>query len=491
MRTIICFLLALIIGILQSCTKEGKNLTSPDISSESPNLSLESESVSIEGETLAFPEAEGFGRFAEGARGVESPEVYKVENLDDSGPGSFRDAVSEPGRFVTFNVSGIIYLQSPVSIAPNITIAGQSAPGDGVVLYGQKVSFTGADNTISRYLRIRLGNSSELSKNTDASGIAHGKNIILDHMSISWGLDEVFSINWDQKGFEPDNITIQNSIIAQGLHRHNHSAGGLMQSENGHISILKSLYISNKTRNPKVKGKSEYINNIVYNYGNKDNPKGHSVSGAAYIMGGSAMISQVNIINNYFIGGPLTLDDETTPFSRGTETFYLYADGNYFDNNKNGVLDGSLVPENITGYPGIPVDNFKEDPFNYPAETMLSASDAFQYVKKNSGANFPKRDKVDKLLIEELESKGTLGMYVYRESDIPLPNNGLGKYKSGETLEDTDSDGIPDLWEDYLELDSNDASDALVESDDYPGYLNIEAYINLLPHKEVVGGEIR
>lgn len=430
-------------------------------------------------QVLAFPQAEGFGKYAAGARGVKNPEIYIVNTLNDSGPGSFREAVSKPGRFVIFKVNGIINLQSEINVASNLTIAGQTAPGNGVVLYGQKVSFTGANNTIARFLKIRLGNVANNSKNTDVSGISNGKNMILDHMSFAWGLDEVFSINWNKngKGFEPDSITVQNSIIAQGLHFHNHSAGGLIQSKNGHISILKNLFVSNKTRNPKVKGKNEFINNIVYNYGNKNNSKGHTVSGAGYIMGGSEMDSKANIINNYFISGPLTLDDEVTPFSRGTETFHLYASGNYFDGNKNGKLDGNLVTEDSLGYPGI--TNFKSSPFSYPFnDPSLSATQAFEYVKENVGAYYPKRDSVDSLLISELSSKGRKGMYVFEESDLLFSNNGLGKYKKTSPSNDSDGDGIPDKWEDKLGLDASKSSDALKYGSECKEYLNIERYIN-------------
>lgn len=428
---------------------------------------------------LAFPEAEGFGKYSTGARGVANPEVYIVSNLNDSGPGSFRDAVSQPGRFVVFSVSGIINLQSPVSISPNLTIAGQTAPGKGIVLYGQKVSFTGANNTIARYFRIRLGNSSNLSKNTDASGIANGKHIMLDHMSFSWGLDEVFSINWDNKGFEPDSITIQNSIIAQGLHRHNHSAGGLIQTTNGHISILKSLYESNKTRNPKVKGKNEFVNNVIYNYGNQGNTYGHTVSGDGYIMGDSAGESQVNIINNYFVAGPLNVDNQATPFSRGTSTFHLYQSGNYYDNNKNGALDGSLVPQNTTAFPGNTPVQFMNAPFAYPFSTpSLSAAQAFYHVLQNAGANFPHRDQVDDLIISEVSSKGTQGLYVYTENDLPLANNGLGNYPAYQVARDSDSDGIPDSVEIKMGLNPRDATDALKVNKYCKNYLNIEVYIN-------------
>ncbi|MBO9618732.1 MAG: hypothetical protein J7539_06800 [Niabella sp.] len=435
--------------------------------------------IALAGErTPAFPDAEGFGRFATGARGADSASVYVVANLNDSGPGSFRDAVSKPGRFVVFDVTGIITLKSNVSVAANTTIAGQTAPGKGIVLYGRKVTFTGANNAIVRNIRIRLGANDGASRSDDASGVANGKNMIFDHVSFSWGQDEVFSINWDNKGYEPDSITLQNCIVAQGLHKVNHSAGGLIQTA-GKISILKSLYISNKTRNPKVKGINEFVNNIVYDWGNLGNPMGHTVSGDGYIMGGSAGVSQVNIINNYFIAGPLT-PDRATPFSRGTGTFYLYASGNYFDRNKNGSLDGALVPADSIGYPGIEPQNFMPNPYPYPFSTpAMSAADAFKYVAKEAGAAYPHRDDVDKLLIEELRSAGLQGRYVYTESDLPLANGGLGDFPFADPHKDSDGDGIPDVWERKLGLNP-EAKDALLRSTADPRYLNIEVYLNTL-----------
>ncbi|WP_374446406.1 hypothetical protein [Epilithonimonas sp.] len=434
----------------------------------------------IHSKTIAFPGAEGFGKFAKGARAAAKPEVYIVSNLNDSGKGSFRDAVSSPGRFVVFSIGGIIALKSPVTVSKNITIAGQTAQGKGIFLYGEKVSFSGADDTIARYLKIRLGNKNKPSNNTDASGISNGKNIMLDHLSISWSMDEVFSINWDKRGTEPDSITLQNSIIAQGLHLYNHSAGGLIQT-NGSISIIKNLYASNKTRNPKVKGKNEFINNIIYNFGNLGNTKGHTVSGDGYIMGGSVQKSEANIINNYFIGGPLTLEDRKTPFSRGTNTFHLYESGNYFDNNKNGILDGHLVPHNSEGFPGETPVVFNNSPFQYPdSKTSLSASQAFNFVIKNAGASFPKRDDVDELIISEVQSLGRKGTYVFTENDLPLANNGVGDFPKTIALKDSDSDGIPDAAEVKMGLNPIDPADALQPNKKEKNYLNIEVYINNL-----------
>jgi Rieske Fe-S protein len=434
-------------------------------------------------QTVAFPGAGGFGRYATGARGAASPSVYIVTNLNDSGPGSFRDAVSQPGRFVTFAVGGIITLQTNVQVAPNVTVAGQTAPGDGIVFFNKRITFTGSNNTICRYLRVRLGSTGN--KGNDASGLANGSNIILDHMSFSWGMDEVFSINWDSKGTAPDNITVQNSIIGQGLHRDNHSAGGLIQTpDGGKVSLLQNLYISNKTRNPKVKGINEFVNNVVYDWGNGNRLgaiPNYGWSGEAYIMGGSAGVSEVNIINNYFVGGPLTPPAENTPFTRGTGTFNLFGSGNYFDNNRNGVLDGAPVPYDSVGYPGIVRAGFRIQPFAYPAANpTMTAAQAYQFVIDNAGVNYPRRDQVDGLLIDEVRSKGTQGFYVYNETDLPFSNGGLGDVFGAPAPLDTDRDGMPDAWEDAHGLNKNSAADALTASTTNAPYLNLEVYVNSL-----------
>lgn len=438
----------------------------------------------LKAQTPAFPGAMGFGRYATGARGVSTRQVYLVTNLNNSGSGSFRDAVSQPGRIVVFRVGGIINLSSDVVVSPNVTIAGQTAPGTGIVLFNKRVTFSGANNVICRYLRIRLGATSNSGK--DASGFSNGSNMIFDHLSVTWGMDEVFSINWDNKGNNPDNITIQNSIIGQGLHRENHSAGGLIQpSTGGKISIIRNLYTSNKTRNPKVKGVNEFVNNIVYNWGNANRlgtTMNYGWSGEAYIMGGdSAGESFVNIINNYFVGGPSTRPTTTTPFSSGNANFNLYGSGNYFDNNKNGVLDGTLVPYNTTGYPTGDASSLKTTPYNYPQQSpALTAAQAYQKAIDSVGACFPMRDEVDQIIINDLSSKGTSGIYVYRETDLPLTNGGLGIVSSGTAPADSDNDGMPNAWETANGLNPNNAADATAFSTQVPGYLNIEVYINSL-----------
>lgn len=162
--------------------------------------------ATLQAQQLAFPGAEGFGRYATGGR---TGSVYHVTNLNDDGPGSFRDAVSSPNRIVVFDVAGVIRINSRISVSPNLYIAGQTAPGEGVTIYGNGLSFSGADNTICRYLRVRMGINGQ--KRADAIGISHGKNMIFDHVSAAWGRDETFSIS----GKHPEDITIQNSIISQ------------------------------------------------------------------------------------------------------------------------------------------------------------------------------------------------------------------------------------------------------------------------------------
>jgi hypothetical protein len=415
----------------------------------------------ISAQTLAFPGADGFGRFAKGARAAGTPSIYHVTNLNDSGTGSFRDAISQPNRIVVFDVGGIIKISTRLVFSKNLTIAGQTAPGDGISIYGNGVSFSGADNIIVRYLRMRMGLKGDSGK--DAAGIANGSNMIFDHISVGWGSDENFSISWDNKGTEPGNITIQNSIIGQGIMVH--SAGGLIQTSGG-VSILKNLYIDNKTRNPKVKGLNQFVNNVVYNWG----------SGGGYILGDSEGPSWGVIDNNYFIKGPST--GGTEAFVRANANFQICHKGNMLDYNVDGTLNGNVAVDSDFG-PGTfvaNVDAFTNAPLRHPDLTnVLTASQAYTWIVDSVGACIPSRDEVDKYMLNELTSLGTIGALINGESDLGLPN-GVGNVFSAPKLSDTDNDGMPDVWEDANGLDKTDPSDALLVHTD--GYLNIERYIN-------------
>ncbi|KXN92219.1 putative pectate lyase C [Leucoagaricus sp. SymC.cos] len=396
---------------------------------------------------LAFPGAEGFGAQATGGRGGS---VYVVTNLNDSGTGSFRDAVSQPNRMVVFAVGGIIKISSRIVISPHITIAGQTAPGQGITVYGNGVSYSGADNTITRYIRYRMGTTGDSGK--DAITIANGANMIFDHVSVSWGRDETFSINGDVS-----NVTISDSIIGQGLETH--SCGGLMQTDGG-VSIIRTLYIDNKTRNPKVKGVNEFVNNVVYNWG----------GGGGYIAGDSAGPSYANIMNNVFISGPST---SVTAFTRGNANFHAYVQDNYYDPDRDGTLNGFILSPSSTNYS--PID-FQSSRYNYPTvNTLLSPLDAFAKVKTSAGAS-KFRDSIDNYLINtELASLGKVGALISDPTAPPI--NGPGTINGGTPPQDTDGDGIPDSYETAHGTDPNVNDSAKIASN---GYANIENYINSL-----------
>ncbi len=427
---------------------------------------------------VAFPGAEGFGKYATGGR---AGSVYHVTNLNDSGTGSFRDAVSQPNRIIVFDVSGIIRPQSPITLSSNLTIAGQTAPGDGIAIYGDRLAISDKTNIICRYLRVRYGIIGTDGK--DAVGISgESTNMIFDHMSVCWGRDENFSIN----STSAQNITIQNSIIGQGLQ--NHSCGGLIQTntENG-ITIYRNLYIDNKTRNPKVKGLNQFVNNVVYNWG----------SGAAYNMGGeSEGKSLTSIENNYFIVGPVVnyqnvaQDDgtiaygqlvemsPTRPFTGGNSNFSTYCVGNMYDSDKDGLLGGNEITQsNWDTYCSGSPTFLAQAPESIPAiDNKMSAADAYQWVVDNVGASLPIRDEVDEYVVGELTSLGLSGTIIQDETNLTqFPVGGPGDIRIGTSLTDSDGDGMPDQWEAANGTDPS-VDDAMTIAAN--GYANIENYIN-------------
>ncbi len=428
---------------------------------------------------LAFPGAEGFGRFTQGARSVAKPEVYHVTNLNDSGTGSFRDAVSKSGRIIIFDVAGTINIKSPLVIKGNNTILGQTAPGEGVQIYGDRVSFSGANNLIVRYIRFRMGDSG--TSGADACGVANGTDMIFDHLSVLWGKDENFSVSWDNKNNRPANITIQNSIIGQGLQ--SHSCGGLIQTIGG-VTLYRNLYIENKTRNPKVKGLNQYVNNVVYNWGN----------GGCYIMSDSEGDSWADIENNYFVRGPW--NSATDPFVRGIKSFRYYGAGNYYDENKDGILNGhEMTVDEMKGaqdgtapystwFSSLDALNADIESYNTTASekiqlipeisNKMTAAEALEWITKNVGPSLPAYDEVDQYLIDELLTYGTGGTKNGISSVKQLPHKGTGVISGGVKPQDTDGDGMPDEWEIANGLNPNDASDAVAINAD--GYTNIEAY---------------
>lgn len=397
----------------------------------------------------AFPGAQGFGRNAVGAR---SGDVYHVTNLDDSGPGSLRDAISQPNRTVVFDVGGVIEIDSRLVFKNNQTIAGQTAPGGGITIYGNGTSFSGASNTIVRYLRFRMGKVGDSGKDTVT--IANGHDIIFDHCSLSWGRDGNFDLN-RSSGAELYNITLQDSIVAQGLQTH--STGGLVNTSG--TSIIRSLYIDNNSRNPKARGTLQFVNNVVYNW---------VVSG--YILGDTSGRSDGAMVGNHLIPGPET---KGGTLSSPTPSYHIYAVDNWYDSDKDGVLNGRLLGQGDFGSA-----TWETSPsVEYPDVPAMSAADAFDYVMEHAGASLW-RDPVDDYVIAELASLGKQGATISDEQSLGIPN-AVGNIPGGTAPTDTDQDGMPDTWEQGAGLDPNDPEDRNGDRNG-DGWTNLEEYINSL-----------
>jgi len=364
----------------------------------------------------AFPGAEGFGAGASGGRGGG---VYHVTNVDDDGPGSLRagvEHVSGP-RTVMFDVSGYISLKSILHVGSDLTIAGQTAPGDGIGLRDSEVSLSGSHNVIIQYLRIRQGLAVRQDKKS-AVNMLGARDIIFDHVSIQWGRWDTVDMN------NCTNVTIQDSIIGPGVAPQRF--GCLCQSEG--VSFIRNLWISNQSRNPKAKGRVQYVNNVVYNWG---------VTG--YVGGHSATNHWADVIGNYFIKGPSSSAHFVGEFKA---TDQIYQSGNYVDLDCDGKLNGRpLVPADFgthdaptlvaapTAVPPLPV-------------AVISAAEAYRKIVAGAGASLH-RDAVDRRLMDDLTSLGTRGQTVHDPAEM----GGFGEITGGPAPLDTPGDGRPDVRE--------------------------------------------
>lgn len=459
----------------------------------------------------AFPGAEGGGAFTPGGRGGK---IFVVTSLEDSGKGTFREACEAVGaRTIVFNVSGIIQLKKRISMrAPYVTIAGQTAPGDGICIAGETLEIDTHD-VIIRHVRFRRG-ATEVTRRDDALGGNPIGNIIVDHCSVSWGLDENISLYRHQfqandksklEKLPACNITIQNTISSEGLDTYNHAFGSTIGGLNS--TFMRNLWADNISRNASIGmyGDFNFVNNVIFNWWNR------SLDGGDYR-------SMFNIINNYFKPGPITPTDQPIRYRiLKPESGYMkpqtygraYVDGNYIVGSPEVTADnwngGVQLEDHSEAETKKYLDLIKQPkPFSMPNITIMKAEEAYEFVLKNVGATLPKRDAVDERIIKQvrtgkIEAKDGLENAIgkefikrrlpadsYKKGIITNPNQvgGYPEYK-GKAYKDSDNDGIPDAWEKKFGLNSNDPSDANKDSNG-DGYTNIEKYFNNIdPTKKV------
>ena len=424
---------------------------------------------------LSFPGAEGSGRYTSGGRGGD---VYVVTTLADSTtkppPGSLRWALNKSGpRTIVFAISGTIELKRRLTISKgDVTIAGQTSPGDGICVKGHTVSVD-ADNVIIRYIRFRCGNDAFSAEPQDAISIIRHKNIIIDHCSMSWAVDEAASF------YDNENFTLQWCIISESLYNAGHPKG-----EHGYggiwggmgASFHHNLIASHSSRSPRFCGgryhpgtkESELVdfrNNVIFNCG----------LNSAY---GGEMGKQ-NMINNYFKAGPATKPSVRKRIVEPYDTLgKWYIDGNYVkgfpDVTANNWAGG--VQGDYSAVPGIRAAS----PFLFAPVQTQSAEEAYKLVLKKAGATLLKRDIIDKRIISETKS----GKCAYGDSygphtgiiDSQRNTDGWPVLKTYNVPEDSDNDGMPDTWERSRGLNPGDPDDRNIIS--ASGYTMLEQYIN-------------
>ncbi|MDW7693586.1 pectate lyase [Flammeovirgaceae bacterium SG7u.111] len=416
---------------------------------------------------LAFPEAEGFGKYTTGGR---EGKVLIVSNLNDSGKGSLREAIKQKfPRIIVFNISGTIELKSELKINHgDLTIAGQSAPGDGICLknYPLKVS---SSNVIIRYLRIRMGDLEQ--QQDDCISVLRQKDIIIDHCSFSWASDEVASC------YDNENFTMQWCIISESMNhsvheKGAHGYGGIWGGKGA--TFHHNLLAHHKSRLPRFCGaryhKSpenevvDFRNNVVYNW--KDN---NSYAGEE---------GNHNIVGNYYKPGPATSTSKKgrilnpwSPYGK------YYLEGNILDGNS------TVTTDNWKGVVADAPDSARTDePILVLDIETETAQDAYTHVLLHAGASLV-RDIVDSRVLKNV--KEGLAEFGFEHKGIIDSQTDVGGWPELKTYNfntDTDKDGMPDKWEAKHDLDPKDNTDHALYSIS-KNYTNIEVYLNELIKK--------
>lgn len=440
----------------------------------------------MQAQQIAFPGAEGYGKWTVGGRGGR---ILTVTNLNDSGEGSFRDAVEQTGaRIVVFAVDGTIELKSPLRINnDSITIAGQSAPGDGICLKDYPL-VVNASNVIIRYIRVRVGDRYRLDSDGVGGGRYGQKNVILDHLSVSWSIDECLSI------YKTENLTVQWCLVAHSLNTSVHTKGshGFGGIWGGYKATFHhNLLANHASRNPRfssVDGTKwvDYRNNVVYNWGFK----------TAY---GGGHHAEINMVNNYYKPGPASQHHRLLDVAEdGTGRYYVA--GNvmagddavtrdnhsaitdcagkcYIPGRKSAGSDSGISPEAIptsgeecaSCLVGSP---FPSEPIHEDAPVV-----AYQRILESVGCSFS-QDSYDREVLRQVrEGLGTFGTngIINSQEDV----GGWPVLKAGKALKDSDGDGMPDDWESKHGLNPRSASDASAYTLN-ENYTNIEVYLNSL-----------
>ena len=413
----------------------------------------------------AFPEAEGFGAFTAGGRGGD---IYFITTLDDYIPGkeqlipgSLRAAVDAEGsRYVLFRVSGTIELKADLWIRkPFITIAGQTAPGSGICIKDYQVVLATHDIVV-RHLRFRSGD--ETRKEQMSIGIFGGHDSIIDHCSMSWAIDEVMS-----SFGTVHNLTVQWSIIAEGLSRSfhpkgEHSKGSILNGDGG-VSIHHCIYAHNSARNPRVDTIIlDFRNNIIYNWGYR----------AGYT---SSEPCLMNYVGNYLKPGPSTRQSAVTDlFEPADAMARIYLQNNLLAGHLQETNDNRLLidpPKWVEDDNAFRNEVVVKSPFLCPTVETASPEAARQQILTHAGATLPKRDSADQRLMKEIET-GT-----GRIIDSPGDVGGWPVLEPSDPPPDSDHDGMPDAWEIENQFNPNNHVDASQDPDD-DGYPNLEEFLN-------------
>jgi pectate lyase len=446
----------------------------------------------------AFPGAEGFGSMTRGGRGGK---VLTVTNLSDSGPGSLREACETEGsRIVVFRVSGTITLESRLRISnPYITIAGQTAPGDGICIKKYPLSIN-ASEVIIRYIRVRLGD--EAGVDADAISSRYNKNIIIDHVSASWSVDETVSI------YHCENVTVQWCLVSESMYNAGHAKGthgfgGIWGSNRS--TYHHNLLAHHSSRNPRFAsgcGYNDFRNNVVYNWGYNS-----AYGGEKQQQGNENFnFTVINMVANYYKPGPATRPGKVTYRIINPSSSNLADDfGKWYvaDNVVHGNTavtannwDGGVQPQGGSSY----IAGLKlHQPFASMPISQQTAEEAYYSVLDNVGASLPKRDTVDVRIVDETRNGYATyeGVTYKNKNRVPDKSKKCGiidsqtdvggwpELKSLPAPLDSDGDGMPDEWEKRYGLDPRDASNASKDKDG-DGYTNIEEYLNGIDPTEFV-----